>query len=127
MPLFLGDLVMTKVVAPPEDKYFVEAFLKMHRGAAMGLQRLSILPVLIKSPTKSELPGRAETTLLFYRHLCNILHKKGLDHLMPDILHYEHLLCKVLRVFSQGPEAYRNYLKNCGYKFDFASKHQKQK
>lgn len=105
--LLLGDLVCAGAVAPPSEKQFIEAFLQVNKGAASGLAHLGLLETLKStSPTVLCTDDRISVTLQLYQYLRQHLDQHQLSSLMPDIIHFEHLLCKVSRILTGGPQSY---------------------
>ena len=87
---------MAGVVEMPGDEEFITQFLGNKQGATGGLLYLGLFDALVGKKEK------AERTLLTYRYVKRKLAGVNLQYLLPDILHWEHLLCKIKRVIDQA-------------------------
>lgn len=117
--LFLGDLYIAGVVsAPSEDELFTD-LLKGDAGSADGLQILGVVTDIgsvnedrkargLSALRKTD-ASRATQVKKFYDYTRWKLGAKGKLHLLPDMFHFEHLLCKVKRVLEKGPDLYRGF------------------
>lgn len=105
--MHVGDLVYANAVEHPTDEKFIKVFLSANRGAASGLAKLQVLEgVNSTSPSKLCTERRCHITMELYRRTKRKLHAAGCGHLMPDIIHFEHLLCKIVRTMEKGPQSY---------------------
>ncbi len=94
----------------------VGEFLKVSKGALKALIHLRVLEDLkVVNARRTEKglskevqasPGRVATVSLLYRYVQSKLHSCGKALLLPDILHFEHLLCKVIRIATKCPHSY---------------------
>ena len=106
---FIGDLVISKEVTPPTDEEFIIAFLKMDKGALAALLLLD-LPLHGKSNEGSKeekeyrLKENARIILQLYNRVKELLSQHNLLFLLPDIIHFEHLLCKISRCVGKRKE-----------------------
>ena len=103
----------SKVIAEPTLVEFTEFFLCINRGAAAGLARLGVLPSVpstIHAKGKCASDERVNATIQLYNYLRQELLRLDLEHLMPDIVTYEHTLCKLARILgTQSPRSYSLY------------------
>lgn len=109
-----GDLIYAGIVKLPSDETFVTDFLTANKGAVGGLVVLKVLEDVTPAKEKGKKtkqapkhlhvsPACMASTLQLYRYVKGRLQTLGLSHLLPDIIHFEHLLCKVLRVSTRFP------------------------
>lgn len=97
----------SKVIAEPSLEEFTKLFLGINKGATAGLNRLGVFPH--DDQRNHTAPERIESTLQVYHFVRQQLLQQHLDYLMPDIVCYEHTLCKVSRVLGQAPHSYSLY------------------
>ncbi len=101
----------------PSDEVFITHFLAVSKGAANALIHLRVLEDIkavnavrksnslpMMSPTS---PERVASVCALYRYVRAKLDNCGKSHLLPNIVHFEHLLCKVVRIIgSKGVKSY---------------------
>lgn len=100
---------MGAVVSPPTNEEFCKLFISAGSGAFDGIVHLRILDPfkdvnaarvasgLPRLPRNAS-PECIEKVCELYRYVQNKLEGMGRSRLLPDIIHFEHLLCKVLRI-----------------------------
>lgn len=103
-------MIIAGAVQRPTDEVFVKHFLDANLGAANGLAMLNVVNKLPKkaSKTATTTEYRVSQALELYRYIQSRLHSFNCSSLLPDIIHYEHLLCKVLRA-ATAKTRYRSY------------------
>lgn len=104
--LVTEDLVYAKVVDMPSDDFMVDYMLQSLRayGASAALRALGFIPGQAKQAIEVEVHGARVMRL--YRTVAGNLTEAD-NWLMPDIIHFEHLLCKLgraLRDKEAGPQ-----------------------
>lgn len=77
---------------------FIKTFLDVGKGATNALILLRLIQPTDTS--KKTLPHRIAVALELYRYVREKLDSLGRSYLMPDIIHFEHLLCKVKRILE---------------------------
>lgn len=106
--LLLGDLVYAGVVEEPTPEQFIRHFLVINLGANMALHSMKyVLRLSTVQPQMLASEDRVQAVLLLYHYIRDKLKDSGEEDLMPDVIHFEHLLCKVQRLESRGPAGYK--------------------
>ena len=83
----------------PADEEFVASFLRAEKGAALALQKLGVLKEKEAWSSKVS-PERVKLVVDLYRYVKWKLASTNDHALLPDIIRFEHLLCKILRVID---------------------------
>ena len=99
----------TKVIGEPELQTFTEIFLGLNRGAAWGLARLGALPYITGGIRQCASQERIDIALQVFHYVQQELLRHNLEYLMPDIVSYEHTLCKVYCALGKAPHSYSLY------------------
>lgn len=111
-----GDLCYAGAVSPPSQDVLFSDLLKGDAGSAEGLQILGVVDDIATDRARSGAFRMQKTDKLrvakvkkLHQYIRNKLKSKNKSRLMPDMFHFEHLLCKVKRVIDKGPKAYRTF------------------
>lgn len=100
------DLMYAGIVAVPSDEYIARRLVTLRAGALKGLELIGLVRGTLESgrtyPTSDTdltpalVDARdAHCILALYQRTKSLLDAKGKGHLMPDIMHMEHTLCKL--------------------------------
>lgn len=107
------------MVSPPSEAELFTDMLKGDAGSADGLQILGVIgDFILENQSRQEQglppiqrgdPIRVSKAKLLYEYVRWKLGDIKKLHLLPDMFHFEHLLCKVKRVLTYGPHAYTTF------------------
>lgn len=96
--LVAEDLYYGGVCTAPQTSIFAANILHLGLGSARVLQLFNILPNMDQLNCEEN----EEALLDVYQDLLSYLEGEGEDDLMPDIIVFEHLCCKVYRAWKAG-------------------------
>ena len=107
------------MVSPPPDEELFADLLRGNAGSAEALQILGIVDDLKlenedrqrrgKSRILATDKSRVAKVKNLYEYVRAKLRDLNKSHLLPDMFHFEHLLCKVKRVMTKGPTRYKTF------------------
>ena len=112
-----GDMIYAGVVETPSDDEFLRFFLETKKGAYDGLVALNLVQPASKKagPFRSgeadPIDAQVDTAKSLYNYIRTKLSSVHKQYLLPDMIHFEHLLCKILRLVSSGPLHYVPFTK----------------
>ncbi|KLO03933.1 hypothetical protein SCHPADRAFT_948163 [Schizopora paradoxa] len=118
----IGDLMQMLIIGEyfflyPSDEEFLRFFLDVGKGAYNGFRDLKLeQPVneetgAYRTTKEFALNARVKTAKTLYDYVRSKLASLDKLYLLPDMLHFEHLLCKICRLVTKGPLTYLPFKK----------------
>ena len=105
----------------PKDEEFFPLLIDLDLGALKALKDLGLCDKekppkdAPKEQKKKWLDDQVKVISQLHHQIKEALREINLEYLIPDIIHFEHLLCKVCRVLGRAPELYKRRLRSLGF------------